>query len=104
MKTFFRILRYSENIKSRIILFLLFSTLGVMISAVSLVSIQPMMQVLFDKVQATAAPPVPEFSLSAEFFIGVFRHYFIQVMLDFGKSGALLFVCAFIASAVLIGN
>ncbi len=104
MKTFFRILQYSGNIRSRIILFLLFSTLGVMFSAVSLVSIQPMMQVLFDKVEVTTVPAMPEFSFSADYFVGVFRHHFTSVMVEYGKGQALLFVCGFIASAVLIGN
>lgn len=85
-------------------MFLIFSTLGVMFSAISLVSIQPMMQVLFDKVPVTEAPAIPEFSLKADYFITVFRHYFIRVMIEFGKPQALLFVCMFIASAILIGN
>ncbi|HMJ70853.1 MAG TPA: ABC transporter ATP-binding protein [Cyclobacteriaceae bacterium] len=104
MKTFFRILQYSGNIRSRVILFLLFSTLGVMFTAVSLVSIQPMMQVLFDKVEVTTVPAMPEFSFSAEYFIGVFRHHFTSVLVEYGKAQALLFVCGFIAGAVLIGN
>jgi subfamily B ATP-binding cassette protein MsbA len=104
MKTFFRILRFSENIRYRIVLFLVFSTLGVMFSAISLVSIQPMMQVLFDKVQVTEVPATPDFSFSADYFIALFRHHFIRIMLEFGKSQALLFVCAFIASAILVGN
>jgi subfamily B ATP-binding cassette protein MsbA len=75
-----------------------------MFSAVSLVSIQPMMQVLFDKVEVTTVPAMPEFSFSADYFVGVFRHHFTSVMVEYGKGQALLFVCGFIASAVLIGN
>jgi subfamily B ATP-binding cassette protein MsbA len=104
MKTFFRILQYSPNIRSRVILFLLLSTFGVLFSGISLVSIQPMMQVLFDKVPATSAPPLPEFSLTVKYFVGVFQHYFISVVVEYGKSTALLFVCGVIGSAVLIGN
>lgn len=104
MKTFFRILGYSRNLRRRIILFLILSTLGVVISSISLVSIQPMMTVLFDQVQATEAPPIPEFSLSVGYFVGLFQHYFIGVVIEFGKLKALLFVCGVIISAVLLGN
>ena len=104
MKTFFRILNYSPNIRSRVVLFLLFSTFGVMFSAVSLVSIQPMMQVLFDKVPVTEIPAVPSFSFSIDYFVGIFQHYFRAVVVEYGKSQALLFVCGVIAAAVLIGN
>lgn len=104
MKTFFRVLQYSKNLELRLILFGIFSTLGVIFSGMTLVSIQPMMKVLFGQVSGNTVPALPEFSLSAEYFIGVFQHYFIGVVVEFGQAKALLFVCAFIASTVLIGN
>lgn len=104
MKTFLRILNYSHNLRARIILFLLLSTMGVVFSGISLVSIQPMMKVLFDQVQAAQAPAIPEFTFSVKYFVAVFQHYFITVVIDYGKLKALLFVCGVIASAVLLGN
>jgi subfamily B ATP-binding cassette protein MsbA len=104
MKAFFRTLQFSNDIRSRVALFLLFSTLGVVFSAVSLVSIQPMMQVLFDKVPVTTAPAIPSFTFSIDYFKTVFQHYFIGVVIEHGKSQALLFVCAVIAGAILVGN
>jgi len=47
---------------------------------------------------------LPEFSLTVKYFVGVFQHYFISVVVEYGKSTALLFVCGVIGSAVLIGN
>lgn len=104
MKTFFRILQYSKNLELRLVLFGLLSILGVIFSGMTLVSIQPMMKVLFGQVDAGVVPPVPEFSLTAEYFIGLFQHYFIGVVVQYGQAQALLFVCAFIASTVLLGN
>jgi subfamily B ATP-binding cassette protein MsbA len=104
MKIFFRILGYSTNLKLRLVLFGLFSTLGVIFSGMTLVAIQPMMKVLFNQVAVNSVPPLPQFRLSAEYFIGVFQHYFIGVVLEYGQAQALLFVCAFIACSVLIGN
>jgi subfamily B ATP-binding cassette protein MsbA len=104
MKTFFRILGYSQNLRGRIVLFMVLSAFGVLFSGISLVSIQPMMKVLFDQVQATQAPSIPEFSFSVKYFVAVFQHYFISVVIEHGKLKALLFVCGVIASAVLLGN
>lgn len=104
MKTFFRVLQYSYNIRARIVLFLLLSTLGVVFSGISLVSIQPMMQVLFNQVPSTTPPPIPDFTLSIDYFVAVFQHYFISIVVEYGKSTALMFVCGVIGCAVLVGN
>jgi subfamily B ATP-binding cassette protein MsbA len=104
MKTFFRILQYSPNIRARIVLFLALSTFAVLFSGLSLVSVQPLMKVLFDKVETTQAPALPDFSLTISYFVGVFQHYFISIIIDQGKLKALLFVCGVIATAVFTGN
>jgi len=103
MKTFSRILQYSKNPVSRTVIFIIFATLGSLFTTITYVSVKPMMDVLFDKVDV-AAKPIPSFSLSAEYFIGVFHHYFVGVTNEYGKVQALLFVCIFIASVMLLGN
>lgn len=103
MKTFLRILRYSRNVRSRIILFLLTATIGVAFTATAILLVQPMMDVLFDQVD-TAVTALPEFSMTSDYFKGAFQHYFTQVVADNGKTQALLFVCIFITSSILIGN
>jgi ATP-binding cassette, subfamily B, bacterial MsbA len=104
MKTFSRILQYSQNLWPRLTLFLLFATVGVLFSGMTLVAIQPMMEVLFGQVASTTAPPIEEFRPTAEFFIGTFQHYFIGVVAEYGQAYGLLFVCGFIACTMLIGN
>jgi len=104
MKTFFRILGYSKNPTSRSVVFLLFATLGSLFTTITYVSVKPMMDVLFDKVETSVVPAIPPFSLTPEYFIGLFHHYFVGVMAEFGKTQALLFVCIFLASVMLIGN
>lgn len=104
MNTFFRILKYSKNPGSRTVIFLLFATFGSLFTTITYVSVKPMMDVLFDKVDASVVPPVPPFRFTPEYFIGVFHHYFIGVMHESGKVQALLFVCIFIAGMMLIGN
>lgn len=104
MKTFFRILRYSKNLRSRAALFVLFATLGSLLTTITYASVKPMMDVLFNQVEASVVPPIPTFSMTPDYFIGLFRHYFIGVMSEYGKVNALLFVCIFIASVMLFGN
>ncbi len=104
MKSFFRILRYSKNLASRSVVFVLFATLGSLLTTITYASIKPMMDVLFDKIVVSAPPPIPAFSTTPEYFIAVFQHYFVGVMHEYGKIQALLFVCIFIASVMLFGN
>lgn len=104
MKTFFRVLQYANGFTSKLIQFFIFSILGIVFSAVSLVSVIPMLQVLFDQVKTATVPAKPEFTFSAEYFIKLFEYHFISVIHEYGKPEALLFVCLCIVAAVLIGN
>jgi subfamily B ATP-binding cassette protein MsbA len=83
---------------------MLFATLGVVFSGMTLVAIQPMMKVLFGQVAVGGEPPAPEFSLTPEYFIDLFQHHFVGVVVENGQAKALMFVCAFIACSVLLGN
>lgn len=104
MKAFFRILQYAHRLSPRLIQFFIYSFIGVLFSAVSLVVVIPMLNILFDKVEATSIPALPEFTISIPYMIGLFEHYFISIIIEYGKSEALLFVVTCIVGAVLIGN
>lgn len=104
MKAFFRILRYSEKLPKRLILFFLFSVIGTILGAVSLVVAIPMLDVLFEKVVALTVPPLPEFEISAGYLKGVFNHYFKLIIIENGKPDALLFICIVIVSGIFLGN
>lgn len=104
MHDFIRILKYSKNLTSRIIKFFVFSIIGTIFSALSLVVVIPMLDILFDKVKVIATPSLPPFSLTTEYITGVFQHYFFQVINDQGKINALLFICIAVVSSVLLGN
>ncbi|PZR27371.1 MAG: antibiotic ABC transporter ATP-binding protein [Azospira oryzae] len=104
MKDFFRVLRYSPKLRQRLINFFLFTVLGVIFSSVTLVVAIPLLQILFDNVKATATPPIPAFSFSADYAIGVFQHYFISVINTSGKQSALLFVCVCVVGFRFLGN
>src|SRR6478736_6856726 len=105
MKDFFRILSYSNKLTSRLIQFFGFSILGTVFSAVTLLVAIPMLDILFDKVQSsTVTPPLPDFEFSANYIKTLFKHYFITIINEYGKTDALLFICACITSSALLGN
>lgn len=104
MKAFFRILQYSEKLPKRLILFFLFSVIGTILGAVSLVVAIPMLDVLFEKVVALTVPPLPDFEISAGYLKGVFNHYFKLIIIENGKPDALLFICIVIVSGIFLGN
>jgi subfamily B ATP-binding cassette protein MsbA len=104
LKTFFRILEYSPNLTSRLIAFFVFAVVGVIFSSITLVSVIPLLDVLFNQVTATSIPEVPAFSFTTDYFINLFQHHFIRTILTYGKADTLLFVCGFIVASLLIGN
>ncbi len=104
MKDFFRVLGYSKKLKQRLIHFFLFTVLGTIFSSVTMVVAIPLLKVLFDKVEKTPTPPMPSFSFSTDYAIGVFQHYFMSIINDSGKSSALLFVCLCVVGFRFMGN
>jgi subfamily B ATP-binding cassette protein MsbA len=104
MKAFFRVLQYANRLPQRLIQFFIFSILGIVFSALSLVVVIPMLNILFDKVQVAEPPAIPAFNLSSEYATTVFEHYLLTIIQNYGKPNALLFICACIVASVLLGN
>ena len=105
MKTFFRILSYANHLKSRLVLFFVYSILGIIFGAFNIVLVIPMLQILFKQgVNAVEVPAMPGFSFSSKYIIDVFNHYFLTVVRDYGRLDALLFVCALIVVCVVLAN
>jgi len=105
MSTLLRILTYSRRLVPRLSFFLLFMLLGVVFGAFNLVLIIPMLEVLFSSSAPSAVmPELPEFSLSSEYVLGVFNHYFLLIINSYGRQEALLFICGLIVACVLIAN
>lgn len=105
MKTFLRILKYAPNFKSQIILFFLFSILGIIFGAFNIVLAMPLLSVLFkSKSEAVEIPPIPDFSFSVDYLVQTFNHYFIKIIIERGPMDALLFVCVLIMVCVVLAN
>jgi subfamily B ATP-binding cassette protein MsbA len=105
MNTFFRVLSYAYKLNQRLILFFVFSILGIIFGAFNIVLVMPMLDTLFNQTEAISkVPPFPEFHLSVDYVVGVFNHYFFQVVINRGALSALLFVCALIVVCVILAN
>jgi ATP-binding cassette, subfamily B, bacterial MsbA len=103
MKIYLRILQYSPKIRYRFFQFVLFSLIASIFSAVYLVLLQPMLEILFAQ-NETAVPPFPQFSLSVSYARAVFEHKFISIINEDGRDGALFFVCLMIVFFVFLAN
>src|SRR6186713_2561349 len=105
MNTFFRVLSYANKLNQRLVLFFAFSILGIIFGAFNIVLVMPMLDTLFNQTGSTTqAPPLPDFSLSVDYIVGVFNHYFLQIVVSHGALDALLFVCALIVTCVILAN
>jgi subfamily B ATP-binding cassette protein MsbA len=106
MKIYFRILRYAPNLAPRLIQFFIYSVLGIVFSVVNLALMIPMLDMLFQYADttATAAPVLPEFSLTMDYALGMFKYYFTNTMRESGPMNALLFMCIAIIVSVLLTN
>ena len=105
MDLLIRILSYSRNLTPRLVLFFIFMVLGIIFGAFNLVLIIPMLEVLFQGGDAAVnVPPLPEFSISSDYVLGLFNHYFMLVIDQYGAREALLFICGLIVLCVLLAN
>ncbi len=105
MKVFFQILSYSNHVGRRLALYFPFSLLGVLFSAFNVLMVIPMLQVLFNKDKTVPTPPaLPEFALTKDAAIGIFKHYFLGIFRDHGQMGALFFVCGLLVASIFLAN
>jgi subfamily B ATP-binding cassette protein MsbA len=105
MKTFFRILSYANRSTSRLILFFIYSVLGIIFGTFNIVLLMPMLRVLFKMdSQHGAVPPLPDFTFTTDYLVQLFSHYFAIINQGKGPYGALLFVCALLLATNLVAN
>ncbi len=104
MKTYFRILQYARPLGQYIAPFFVFSVLASLFGVLNFTLIQPLLDVLFDKVGTADAArfnqkPGSWLDLAQWFNYGVGR-----ALAAYGKLGTLRVVCATILVSVLISN
>ena len=103
MKTYFRILTYAAPFGWLMPQYLLLTLCFVIFSVVNLSIMLPLLNVLFS-IDIDKEYPLPEFSMSVEYFTGMFYYYFQQVISMYGKSDALYFLCIMLVCSALFAN
>ncbi|WP_128547987.1 ABC transporter ATP-binding protein [Larkinella soli] len=108
MKTYFRLLSYAKPLGRFLVPFLTTSLLASVFGVLNFTLLIPLLNVLFDKVnpealQALLSRPAPEWSLDTS-PTDLFQYYFAQYFRQYGKIGALKFVCTVIVCSVLLNN
>jgi ATP-binding cassette, subfamily B, bacterial MsbA len=104
LKTFFRILAYAKPYYAFLPQYIVLILIAVSFSAINLALLIPLLDVLFNQVNAdTVLPPFPEFSISITYFKSLFQYLMIKYA-KVDKQSALYFICAIVASSIIITN
>ncbi len=104
MRIFFRILKYSNNLISKLIQFFVFSILGTLFGLITFAVTMPLLEALFDKANVNSVSPLPDFKLSTEYAIDAFQHFYSKTVMQYGKLDALLFICVCIIASTLLSS
>src|ERR1700754_864145 len=104
MKIFLRIFSYSPGKAVTLFLFLLFALMGIVFGVMNLTLIIPLLDILFDEKSLQVVPTYPVFEFSLDYSLSAFEYYFVNVIIQYGKLSALLFVCAFLICTALVAN
>lgn len=100
MKNYFRLLSYAKPLGGFIIPFVITSILASLFGVLNFTLLIPLLNVLFDQeIMQVAEKPASIFALKDQF-----NYHFSQVLTQYGKFGALQFVCGVIGISVLLAN
>ena len=103
MKNYFRLLSYAKPLGGFIVPFVLTSLLASIFGVLNFTLLIPLLNVLFDKVDtqqvAKMMNPTAGFNLTAQF-----NFYFAKYLTQYGKQGALQFVCGILAASIFLSN
>lgn len=106
MKTYLRLLSFAKPLGRFLTPFVLTSLVASVFGVLNFTLLIPLLSILFDKVdtkemQSFLSQSAPSLTTSPT---GFFRYYFAQVFQQYGKVGALQFVCLVIVVSVLLNN
>ncbi len=104
MGTFKRILSYAKPYRRFWPSYLILSILSVIFGVVNYALIEPLLNVVFEPNAVEKYTTLPEFSLSVDYFYGVFQYYLTKVLEANGVMRALLFVCIILVVTSLLSN
>ncbi|WP_080237030.1 ABC transporter ATP-binding protein [Spirosoma rigui] len=106
MKTYFRLLSFAKPLGRFLTPFVFTSLMASVFGVLNFTLLIPLLSILFDKVDSAQlrtllSQPAPSLTSSPA---SAFSYYFAQIFRDYGKVGALQFVCGVIVASVLFSN
>lgn len=107
MQTYFRILSYARPYGRFIPVYIGYTLLAIVFGLMNFTLLKPLFDVIFEQVAPDTLEQFrnkPTFTLSLDYFISLFNHFFFRVSESYGKFGTLLFVCAIIVGSVFLSN
>lgn len=104
MKIYWRILQYARPLSRYVGPYFFTSLLGSLFGVLNFTLIQPLLDVLFGKAKVPDQLIFPHFRFEAAYLIDLFQYFFGQAIQEYGKYGALQFVCGAILLCVLLSN
>lgn len=103
MKNYFRLLSYAKPLGGFIVPFVLTSLLASIFGVLNFTLLIPLLNVLFDQVDSQQVSkmltPSSDFSLTEQF-----NFYFAKYLAQYGKFGALQFVCGILTASIIFSN
>lgn len=104
MKTFFRVFTYARKLGIYVPQYILYTLMSVLFSAFNFALLIPLLNVLFDQVDASTIEKPGDFAFSIDYLKVSFNYFFTGVIEESGKAEALLFVCMAVVISVLMTN
>lgn len=107
METYLRILSYARPYSRYFPFYVVYALLSIIFGLLNFTLLKPLFDVIFEQVGPEELEQYrykPEFSLSIQYFLHLFNHYFLQVASLYGKFGTLVYVCAIIVVSVFLSN
>ena len=104
MKIYWRILQYARPLSRYVGPYFFTSLLGSLFGVLNFTLIQPLLDVLFRKAKIPSQLIFPSFRFDAAYLVDLFQYYFGHAIQQYGKLGALQFVCGAILLCVFLAN
>lgn len=104
MNTFFRLLAFAKPYSKFWPRYLVISVLSVIFGVANYALIGPLLKVLFEAESMDLNIVLPQFSLSADYFVAAFNYYLVGYIKESGALMGLIYVCAVLIITSLLSN
>ncbi|TAH23916.1 MAG: ATP-binding cassette domain-containing protein [Cytophagales bacterium] len=107
MKIYFKLLQYAKPLEKFAIPYFIFSILSTLFGLMNFTLLIPLLNILFkqeDNVPNALVKTAPDFSFSTDYFQKLFYYQSNIMVENYGKMGALYFVCSVIIISVFLAN